>query len=444
MRDEGSRQGNAVSADEATQGGEARRDFTWVEASIWTERMLSALGNGVKGGKWFSLMDKVFAPKTLAAAWTKVRANKGAAGVDGQSIERFAAKAEDYLAELTAALREGAYRSQAVKRVDIPKGDGRTRPLGIPTVKDRIVQQAVRLVIEPIFETRFRDGSYGFRPGRGCHDALREVDRLIKDGYVHVVDADIAAYFDSIPHDRLMARVEEKISDGRVLDLIRGWLKTDILKGLERWTPARGSPQGAVISPLLANIYLDPLDAAMAERGHRMVRYADDFVILCRTREEADAALAEVRTWVNENGLALHPDKTHVGDCRKPGQGFEFLGYRFEAGRRHVRRKSLNTFKDSIREKTRRTRGDSLARVVADLNPLLRGWFGYFKQAHHTTFGKLDGLVRRRLRAILRKRENRSGQGISRVDHQRWPNAFFAEAGLFALHMAWLSARQSR
>ena len=307
----GSRQQNAGSADEATQGGEAQRDFARVEALVWTERMLSALGNGVKGGKWFSLMDKVFAPKTLAAAWTKVRANKGAAGVDGQSIERFAAKAEDYLAELSAALRAGSYRPQAVKRVDIPKGDGRTRPLGIPTVKDRIVQQAVRLVIEPIFETRFRDGSYGFRPGRGCHDALREVDRLIKDGYAHVVDADLASYFDSIPHDRLVARVEEKVSDGRVLDLIRGWLKADILKGLERWTPARGSPQGAVISPLLANIYLDPLDAAMAERGRRMVRYADDFVILCRTREEADAALAEVRAWVSENGLALHPEKTH-------------------------------------------------------------------------------------------------------------------------------------
>ncbi len=440
----GSRQQTVGSADEATQGGEARRDFTWVEASIWTERMLSALGNGVKGGKWFSLMDKVFAPKTLAAAWTKVRANRGAAGVDGQSIERFAAKAEDYLAELSAALREGSYHPQAVKRVDIPKGDGRTRPLGIPTVKDRIVQQAVRLVIEPIFETRFRDGSYGFRPGRGCHDALREVDRLITDGYAHVVDADLAGYFDSIPHDRLLARVEEKVSDGRVLDLIRGWLKADILKGLERWTPARGSPQGAVISPLLANIYLDPLDAAMAERGRRMVRYADDFVILCRTREEADAALAEVRAWVGENGLALHPEKTHVGDCRQPGQGFEFLGYRFEAGQRHVRQKSLNKFKDSIREKTRRTRGDSLACAVKDLNPLLRGWFGYFKYAHHTTFGKLDGFVRRRLRAVLRKQEKRPGRGVCRADHQRWPNAFFAEAGLFALHTAWLSARQSR
>ena len=440
----GSRQQNVGSAEEATQGGEAQRDFTWVEASIWTERMLSALGNGVKGGKWFSLMDKVFAPKTLAAAWTKVRANKGAAGVDGQSIERFAAKAEDYLAELSAALRAGSYRPQAVKRVDIPKGEGKTRPLGIPTVKDRIVQQAVRLVIEPIFETRFRDGSYGFRPGRGCHDALREVDRLIKDGYVHVVDADLASYFDSIPHERLMARVEEKVSDGRVLDLIRGWLKADILKGLERWTPTRGSPQGAVISPLLANIYLDPLDAAMAERGRRMVRYADDFVILCRTREEADAALAEVGAWVNENGLALHPEKTHVGDCRQPGQGFEFLGYRFEAGQRHVHQKSLNKFKDSIREKTRRTRGDSLACAVKDLNPLLRGWFGYFKHAHHTTFGKLDGFVRRRLRAVLRKQEKRPGRGVCRADHRRWPNAFFAEAGLFALHAAWLSARQSR
>ena len=240
--------------------------------------MLSALGNGVKGGRWYALVDKVFAPNTLAAAWTKVRANKGVAGVDGQSIERFAARAEEYLAELSRALREGSYRPQAVKRVDIPKGDGRTRPLGIPTVKDRIVQQAVRLVIEPIFEAGFHDGSYGFRPGRGCHDALREVDRLIKDGYAYVVDADLAGYFNSIPHDCLMARIEAKVSDGRVLDLIRGWLKADILKGLETWTPTRGSPQGAVISPLLANIYLDPLDLVMAARGYRMVRYADDCV----------------------------------------------------------------------------------------------------------------------------------------------------------------------
>ena len=406
--------------------------------------MLSALVNGVKGGKWFSLMDKVFAPKTLSVAWAKVRANKGAAGVDGQSIERFAAKADVYLSELSAVLREGTYRPQAVKRVDIPKGDGRTRPLGIPTVKDRTVQQAVRLVIEPIFEAGFAEGSYGFRPGRGCHDALREVDRLIKEGFTHVVDADLAAYFDSIPHDRLVARVEEHVIDGKVLELIRGWLRCDILKGLERWTPTQGSPQGAVISPLLANIYLDPLDKLMAGRGYRMVRYADDFVILCRSREEADAALAEVRAWVNENGLTLHPDKTHVGDCRIPGQGFEFLGYRFEAGRRFVRKKSLTKLKDTIRDKTRRTRGQSLEVVIVDLNRTLRGWFGYFKQAHHRTFAKLDQFTRRRLRALLRKQDKRPGRGHCRADHQRWTNAYFAHAGLFALHTAWHTARQPR
>jgi RNA-directed DNA polymerase len=406
--------------------------------------MLSALGNGVKGGKWFSLIDKVYAPATLSVAWAKVRANKGVAGVDGQSIERFAARQDDYLAELSAALRAGTYHPQAVKRVDIPKGDGRTRPLGIPTVKDRIAQQAVRLVIEPIFEHGFAEGSYGFRPGRGCHDALREVDHLIKDGYTFVVDADLQAYFDTIPHEALMARVEDKISDGRVLDLICGWLKADILKGLERWTPTGGTPQGSVISPLLANIYLDPLDKLLAAQGYRMVRYADDFVILCRTREAADAALAEVRAWVTANGLTLHPDKTHVGDCRVPGEGFEFLGYRFEAGLRLVRKKSLNKLKDSIRDKTRRTRGVSLATVIADLNPVLRGWFGYFKQARPGTFIDLDKMIRRRLRSLLLKQDKRVHFGRSIEVNKRWPNAFFANAGLFALHTAWHHARQSR
>ena len=440
----GSEQQSAASAVKATQGAEAAPDYPWAEASVWTERMLSALANGVKGGNWFSLIDKVYAPKTLSVAWTKVRANKGAAGVDGQSIERFAARQDDYLAELSAALREGTYQPQAVKRVDIPKGDGRTRPLGIPTVKDRIVQQSVRLVIEPIFEHGFSEASYGFRPGRGCHDALRVVDGLLKDGYTFVVDADLQAYFDTIPHDRLMARVEAKVVDGRILDLIRGWLKADILKGLERWTPTQGSPQGAVISPLLANIYLDPLDKLMAAKGYRMVRYADDFVILCRTSDDAGAALAEVQAWVMANGLTLHPTKTHTGDCRVPGQGFEFLGYRFEAGQRFVRKKSLTKLKDSIRDTTRRTRGVSLACIIADLNPVLRGWFGYFKQAHWTTFGDLDKMIRRRLRAFLLKQDKRVHFGRSHEISKRWPNAFFADAGLFALHTAWQTARQPR
>ena len=427
----------------ATQGAEAR-NWSWVEASVWTDRMVSALENGVKGGRWYSLIDKVHAPATLAAAWEKVQANAGAAGVDGQSIERFETGAQLYLAELATALREGSYRPQPIRRVEIPKGDGRTRPLGIPVVKDRIVQAAVKLVIEPIFEAAFHPASYGFRPGRGCKDALREVEQLLIEGYTFLVDADFVSYFDTIPHDRLMRRVEERISDGRVLALLRGWLEQDILHEMKRWTPTQGTPQGAVISPLLANIYLHPLDELMAARGYRMVRYADDFVVLCKSREEAAAALAEINTWVTANGLRLHPDKTHVGDCRQRGEGFDFLGYRFEAGRRFVREKSLNRFKDRIREKTRRTRGDSLARVIASLNPMLRGWFGYFKHAHPTTFTDLDGFIRRRLRAMLRKQKRRRGFGRCLTDHQRWPNALFAQAGLLALHTAWLTARHSR
>jgi RNA-directed DNA polymerase len=241
-----------------------------------------------------------------------------------------------------------------------------------------------------------------------------------------------------------MQRLEERISDGRVLALIRGFLDQDILKGLERWTPIAGTPQGAVISPLLANIHLHPLDELMANRGLRMVRYADDFVVLCKSREEAEAALADIRQWVTDNGLRLNPTKTHLGDCRKAGEGFDFLGYRFEAGRRWVRKKSLARFKDKIRERTRRTCGKSLARVIADLNPMLRGWFGYFKHAYPTEFTSLDGFIRRRLRAILRKQEKRPGVGLCRADSHRWPNAFFANAGLLALHTAWQEARHSR
>jgi RNA-directed DNA polymerase len=407
--------------------------------------MVSALENGVKGGRWFSLIDKVLAPATLEAAWERVWANKGAAGVDRQSIERFEAREDLYLAELATALRNGTYRPQPIRRVDIPKGDGRTRPLGIPTVKDRIVQTAVKFVLEPIFEAMFQPTSYGFRPGRGCKDALREVAQLIADGYTFAVDADFESYFDSIPHDRLMHRVEERVSDGRILELLRGWLGQDIMQGMQRWTPTEGTPQGAVISPLLANIYLHPLDVRMAARGYHMVRYADDFVVLCKSREEAEAALAEIRAWVVDNGLRLHPNKTHVGDCRQIGEGFEFRGYRFEAGRRFVRKKSLNRLKDNIRVKTRRTCGQSLARIIDSLNPMLRGWFAYFKHAHPRTFIALDKFIRRRLRSILLKQtKKRSGFGLSRTTHQLWPNAFFAEAGLLALHTAWLNARHSR
>ena len=418
----------------AIQGAEASgRDWSWVEASIWNERMLAALDNGVKGGKWFSLIDKVYRSATLQAAWRKVAANAGAAGVDGQSVERFADGAEVYLDELKQALESGAYQPQPVKRVDIPKGPGQSRPLGIPAVKDRIVQTALKLVMEPVFEREFLDTSYGFRPGRGCKDALREVDRWLKSGYTHVVDADLKSYFDTIVHTRLMARVGERVSDGRLLRLIEAFLQQDIVQGLQRWTPSGGTPQGAVISPLLANIYLHDLDCRMQARGYRMVRYADDFVVLTRSAEEAQAALCEVQAWVEENELELNADKTHVGDCRVRGQGFDFLGYRFEAGRRWVRGKSLHALRDRIRAKTSRLRGQSLRYIIADVNPMLKGWFGYFKHAHPLHLRGVDGFIRRRLRALLRKQQKRPGFGRCQADHVRWPNAFFAELGLFTM-----------
>ena len=429
----------------ATQDAETQgRDWSWVEASVWNERMLAALVNGVKGGKWFSLVDKVYRKQTLKEAWNKVKDNAGAARVDGQSVEQFEARAEHYLEELERALRMKEYRPQPIRRVEIPKGSGKMRPLGIPVVKDRIVQTALKLVIEPIFEREFEESSYGFRPGRGCKDALREVDELIQEGYTHVVDADIDSYFDSIPYKPLMDEVSERISDGAVLELIRAFLNQDIIEGMRRWTPVGGTPQGAVISPLLANIYLHPLDRHMREKGYRMVRYADDFVVLCRTAEQAQAALGEVRAWVEQNGLKLNVGKTHVGDCRQAGQGFEFLGYRFEVGRRWVRRKSLLALRERIRQKTRRTRGDSLACIIADLNPTLRGWFNYFKHAQPWVHQLTDGFVRRRLRAILRKQGKRPGMGKCRDDHLRWPNAFFAAQGLFTLTTARVLASQSR
>lgn len=428
---------------EAKPGSSSPAEWPWVDRTIWTERMLAALGNGVRGTKWFSLIDKVYRPQTLERAWQDVRANRGAAGVDGQSVQRFEAHAERYLAELGEALQSGRYRPEAVRRVEIPKGTG-TRPLGIPTVKDRIVQAAVKRVIEPIFEHTFLPMSYGFRPGRGCKDALREVDGLLQAGYTYVVDADLAQYFDTIPHAALLARIEERISDGRLLDLLRAWLCQDVVAELARWTPTRGSPQGAVISPLLANLYLHPLDVHMTERGYRMVRYADDLVILCPRMEDAQQALQELRHWVEANGLHLHPEKTRVGDCRQPGEGFEFLGYRFEAGRRWVRKKSRKALYDRIRAQTRRHRGDALARIVADLNPMLRGWFAYFQHAHPWTFPQVDGFVRRRLRALLRKQQKRPGAGRCHADHLRWPNAFFAAAGLFTMTEARTLASQSR
>jgi retron-type reverse transcriptase len=269
---------NASVPDRAKQACETRdpREWAWVEPSVWTERMLAALVNGVKGGKWYSLWDKVGERRTLEASWHAVARNNGAAGVDGMSVERFAAHAERYLDELEADLKAGRYRPDGVKRTSIPKAGGGQRPLGIPTVKDRIVQGALKRVLEPIFEWEFLDVSYGFRPGRGAKDALREVDTALKAGHTWVVDADIEGYFDNIPHAPLLAALKERISDGQVLALIEAYLGQAILEDLKRWTPTQGTPQGAVLSPLLANLYLHGLDCILSEQGYRIVRYADD------------------------------------------------------------------------------------------------------------------------------------------------------------------------
>mgnify|MGYP001549948611 CR=1 FL=1 len=427
------------------QETEAHQRWPWVEASIWTERMLTALENGVKGGQWYSLMDKVYAMTTLELAWQQVARNKGSHGVDHMSIGQFEAHKERYLTELHDALKEGHYQPQAVKRVYIPKADGKQRPLGIPTVKDRVVQAALKLVIEPIFEHEFVAHSYGFRPQRGCKDALRQVNDLLKEGKVWVVDADMKSYFDTIPHDQLMERVAERISDGRVLALIEQFLKQNIMDRLEEWTPTGGTPQGAVISPLLANLYLHSLDKLMEKQGTSMVRYADDFVILCQSEEEAETALGQVREWVEANGLTLHPDKTHLGNCMERGQGFEFLGYRFESGRRMVRQKSLKALKDKIRMKTRRSRGVSLEQIIAELNPMLRGWFNYFKHARRWIFPQIDGFIRRRLRSLrIKQKTGQSFIGKSYHAHKLFPNAYFAALGLFTMTEAHAAACQSR
>jgi len=407
--------------------------------------MLAALVNGVTGGKWYSLWDKVCDRRTLEASWQAVARHQGAAGVDGQSVQRFAAQAERYLDELAADLQAGHYQPNDVRRTYIPKAGGGQRPLGIPTVKDRIVQGAVKRVLEPIFAWEFLDVSYGFRPGRGAKDALRAVDQLIKAGYTWVVDADLKSYFDTIPHARLLDQVAAHLSDGRVLALIQAYLEQGILEGLQRWTPTQGTPQGAVLSPLLANRYLHGLDARMSAQGYAIVRYADDFVILCATETEARHALAQVQAWTAAQGLTLHPDKTHLGDCRQAGQGFDFLGYRFEGGRRFVRQKSFKAIRAKIRAKTGRSRGSSLEQIIAELNPMLRGWFGYFKHAQGVVFSILDGFVRRRLRAILRRQHHLKGRlGHCLEDHRRWPNAFFAARGLFTMTEAHALARQSR
>jgi len=407
--------------------------WAWTEPSVWTNSMLETLEqSSVRGGKWHSLIDKVYKRENLLSAYREVAANKGAPGVDHITVEDFGASLIRDVSKLEKQLREGTYLPQAIKRVHIPKlGSKETRPLGIPTVRDRVVQNALRHVLEPILERQFAEHSYGFRPKRGCKDALRRVDGLVKAGYKYTVDVDLKSYFDTIPHDLLIKELRKYVADNQVIGLVEKFLQAEIVDEKDRWVPQTGAPQGAIISPLLSNLYLNDLDHVMAGQGYQMTRYADDLVIQCRTREEAESALALVSDWVTERGLLLHPTKTKIVHVDE--EGFEFLGYRFIKHRRFPRPKSLAKLKDTIRSKTKRNNGQSLQAIIADLNRTLRGWYEYFKHSWKTTFPDLDGWVRMRLRSILRRRSKRKGRGSTISDSKLYPTRFFAEHGLFSM-----------
>jgi len=425
----------------ATPAGETPGIDQWAHRAVWTDRMLATLlDNRVRGGKWHTLFDKVFSELNLFCSARKVQSKKGAAGVDRQTVTDFAEQEREEIRRLHEQLRDGSYRPAPARRAWIPKpGSSEKRPLGIPTVRDRVVQTALVHVIEPILDATFHERSFGFRHGRGCHDALRCVEELRKAGYVYVVDADLKSYFETIPKDRLLEIVRQKISDRRVPGLIQQFLDQGILEELRTWTPEGGVPQGAVLSPVLSNAYLNPLDHRMAELGFQMVRYADDFVIMCRTPEEAQTALAEVREWVGNHGLTLHPDKTHIVDSRETS--FSFLGYSFRGEMRFPREKSHRKFADRIHELTPRKSGESLEVIIQRINRTIQGWFNYFRHCHWSIFREHDGMIRRRLRRILLKRHRRNPKRLSRT--RRWPNAYFTKHGFHSLIAAHVCFVQS-
>jgi RNA-directed DNA polymerase len=294
-------------------------------------------------------------------------------------------------------------------------------------------------VIEPILDHQFHERSFGFRHELGAHDALRIVEQKLQAGYVYVVDADLKGYFDTIPKDRLLVLVKKHISDSRMLKLIQLFLDQRIMEELREWNPIAGVPQGAVLSPVLSNLYLNPLDHQMADEGFEMVRYADDFVVLCRSQSEAEDALRMITAWVEEAGLTLHPTKTKIVDSRTAS--FAFLGYSFRGDKIYPRRESLAKMKARIAELTPRKRNGSIESIAAEFTPILRGWFGYFRHCRWTIYKDLDARIRARLRRLLLKRHRKNPKHLPR--NQRWPNAYFAKAGLYSLRDAHFRFDQS-
>jgi RNA-directed DNA polymerase len=413
--------------------GDITLGWKWVERSVWTDRMLMALEQGVKGGRWYSLMDKVWSEANLLSSWMAVAQNDGAAGVDRQSIAGFRSHSGRELERLSQELRSDRYERQPARRVWIDKlGSKEKRPLGIPCVRDRVVEGAVRQVLEPIFEREFGEHSYGFRPGHSAQQAVARVEELLKAGCTWIVDADLKSYFDSIPQEAMLKSVSERVSDRRLLRLIEQMLGAGVMEEMKGWQPTeQGTPQGSVLSPLLANIYLNPLDHLMAQTGHQMTRYADDFVIQCRSQAEAQAALELVRQWTTRVGLKLHPEKTRIVDATQRG-GFEFLGWHFERGYQWPREKSQSKLRETIRQLTPRTSGQSLDQIVSRLNRSLKGWRAYFDHGVRNVHEDLDQMVRRRLRQLLLKRRGKRGKPQGRIN-TRWPNAYFDQLSLWRL-----------
>lgn len=351
--------------------------------------------------KYHSLYGQMLEGDNFLTAWAKVKANRGTGGVDGQSIEAFAEHLGPNLTAVWEECKAKTYRPKPVRRVYIPKPGkpGERRPLGIPAVRDRVVQQALLQVLEPVFEPMFLDCSFGFRPGRGAHMALDRVTQHLSEGYVWVVDCDLKGYFDTIPHDRLIDRVAERVADGSILRLIRAFLEAGVMEEGAVHRSVAGTPQGGVISPLLANIYLHPFDVLMTERGHKLTRYADDFVILCRSERAAKRVMASMKRYLEEElGLVVHPEKSRVVHA---SEGFVFLGYLFQGRYRRPSDKALDRFKDEVRRRTRRNQTARMEYLVWELNAYLRGWGRYFGYGHiKSRFEDLDQWIRRRLRAV--------------------------------------------
>jgi len=338
------------------------------------------------------------------------------------------------LAQLGTRLREQTYQPRPIRQKEIPKADGsgKKRPLGIPEVEDRIVQAALVAVMEPVFEAKFLGSSHGFRPGHSAHHALAVVEQAISTDRPWLVDADIRNCFGSIPHAPLLTEVAKEVSDGKLLKLIHSFVKADIVSELRTWTPEKGTPQGAVLSPLLANIYMHEFDRQMAEAGFEVVRYADDFVVLCRNEDECRTAKAKAEVVLQGMGLELHPEKSRVVDARR--ERFQFLGYEFWPGGRQPRKSSLHKLRDGIRAKTPRSSGCSMRETIRVLNLTLRGWYGYFRHSFWNVLSGVDGFVRRRLRSILRKFEKRRGASKGNgADQARYPNQLFERMGLFSM-----------